>query len=502
MLSVLVVGGVSATAWYTWQLTEARAVAESNALQATREAAKASQVAEFLKDLLAASKPSNARGEDVTVRQVLDVGVERVRSDLDEPELKANLLEIMGDVYADLGDFPRAEALLLDSVSIYREIGGPLELAAALEEYGQLLRSRGDWQASIPVLEEALSIARDVPNEVSVERQANILNSLGFTASKLNRFEASERYYRDALALRQAHFGEEHAVTAQTLSGLGFLLYKTGQYEESIELMGLALDVADREHGPYHPVISTRALNLSSAYLRLGLFPEAEALILRAIDVDEQLYGPDHHYVASGLLSLGALYREQLDFRKAAETLEKALPIETAALGDRHIDTGQTRVTLAYYYAKVGRVREAQSLIVDAQTILDDEALGEHHYVLQLLRSRGALSQAQSNFEEALGHFEQAIEMAVRMYGDDHHRADLITGAARANASLGRFQPAASLYADAIRRMEQESARPRPALIEVREAYADVLAATGDTSAARAFREATAAMTGAAAQPD
>ncbi len=503
--STLIVGtvlaGIAATAWYTWQLDNARQLAELNAVQASREAEKANQVAEFLKELLAAAKPSNARGEDITVSQVLDVGVERVRTELEEPELKANLLEIMGDVYTDLGEFERAEALLQESIAIHREAGMSVTLASALEEYGQLLRTRGDWLASIPVLEEALSIAAEIPGDASLGQQAGILNSLGFTASKLNRFAEAEGNYRAALMIRQQLHGPEHTVTAQTLSGLGLLLYKTAQYEESVDLMQQALKIADRELGPYHPVISTRALNLASAYLRMGQFGEAETLIRRAIGIDEHIYGPDHHYVASGYLSLAAVYREQLDFPKAAETLEAALPIETAALGDQHVDTGQTRVTLAYYYAKVGNFREAAELIAEAQEIFDNEGLEEHHYVLQLMRSRGVLAQEVAAYEEALAHYEQALSMANRMYGPDHHRADLVAGAARANASLQRYQASSVLYADAVERMEKESTLARPLLIRTRQEYADVLEKGGEAEKARLVRQSTNALIAASSEP-
>lgn len=492
--SAALIAGLSAITWYTWQLDQARKAAELSALQATQEATKANRVAEFLKELLAASKPSNARGEDVTVRQVLDEGVEKVRSELDEPALKASLLEIMGDVYTDLGDFQQAEQLLLESIDIHRETGDPLALAAALDEFAQLLRSRGDWQATIPVHEEALGLARQVTGEESLAVQGSILNSLGFSASKLNQFADAERYHREALALRRDLFGPEHAVTSQSLSSLGFLLFKMGQYDESLELMEAALRIADRELGPNHPVISTRALNLSSGYLRTGRFAEAEDLIRKAIDVDRYIYGPDHHFVASSMLSLAALHREQLDFESAARTLEQALPIETAALGDRHVDTGHTRATLAYYYSLSGNYKGAEELITVAQQIYDEASLGEHHYVLQLLRTRGALMQATGSYSEALAYYEEGLEMATRMFGPDHHRTDLMAGAARANASMDRFQAAIGLYAEAIKQMQRESPGARPALIRVRQEYADVLERSGENDKAEAIRADTAAL--------
>ena len=484
VLVAAALAGAAAMTWHTWQLDTARQVAERNA-------DRASQVATFLKDLLAASKPSNARGEDVTVRQVLDTGVERVRTELDEPELKASLLEIMGDVYTELGDLEQAERLLLESIDIHHQISDPLVMASALNEYGQLLRHQGRWQASIEVMQEALGYAR---REGSLEAQATFLNTMAVSSSKLNRFDDAEAYYRDALEIRVELYGAEHEVTSQTLSGLGFLLYKTGRTEESLPFMETALQIADRQLGPNHPLVATRALNLSSGYLRMGRFGDAEALIRRAIAVDTHIYGGDHHYIASGLLSLAAIYREQLEFEQAAEILERALPIEIAALGEHHVDTGQTRATLAYYYAMTGRFDEADGMLRTAQAVLEKAGLDEHHYVLQVLRGRGALQQAKGSFADALVEYETALAMAVRLYGPDHHRADLLAGAARAHASLSQFSSASPLYADAVRIMQAESPVARPGLLLVRGEYADVLGRSGQSQKALAIRTETAAL--------
>ncbi len=493
--SVAVFAAISAITWYTWQLDNARQQAEANALEASLAAEEANQVAEFLKDLLAAAKPSNALGEDVTVRQVLDVGLDRVRTELEEPALKASLLEIMGDVYRQLGDFEQSEELLLESIELQRGIDNPIELATSLEAYGQLLRTRGEWQASVPVMQAALSHARRVSDDDALLIQANILQSLGFSTSKLNNFEAAATYYREAIALRSDVLGADHLVTSQSVSGLGFLLYKTGQFDEAVELLEDALRVAEDSLEPHHPIIATRSLNLSSEYLRRGRFSEAEALVRKAMASDKHVYGPDHHYVASGMLSLAAVYRWQGDFARAAETIEQALPIETASLGERHVDTGNSRTTLAFYHAKSGNYPRAEELIVTATEIFDENGLGDHHYVLQLIRTRGVLKQATGAYSDALVFYEEALAMATRLYGPDHHRNDLIAGAARAHAGMDDFETALPLYADAIERMQAKSPGPTPELTLLREEYAQVLEQAGQQDRAQVVRQETRSLT-------
>ena len=108
--------------------------------------------------------------------------------------------------------------------------------------------------------------------------------------------------------------------------------------------------------------------------------------------------------------------------------------------------------------------------------------------------------QATGSYTKALAYYEEALEMATRMYGVDHHRTDLIAGAARANASVNRFRPAIRLYAETIERMQRESPEARPALIRVRQEYADVLDRGGEHDQAQAVRQETAALVELASQ--
>ena len=101
-------------------------------------------------------------------------------------------------------------------------------------------------------------------------------------------------------------------------------------------------------------------------------------------------------------------------------------------------------------------------------------------------------------YAEALAYFEEALEMTIRRFGPDHHRADLLSGAARAHAGMNRFEPAAGLFADAIAIIEGESAVVRPVLIEAREDYADALEQGGQQQKAQAVRDETAALVAAA----
>ncbi len=94
--------------------------------RANREAAAAKSVSNFLTGLFKVSDPSEARGNTVTARQILDQGVQQIDSGLaTQPEVQARLMETMGEVYWSLGLYREAAPLLDKAVATRTRLLGP-----------------------------------------------------------------------------------------------------------------------------------------------------------------------------------------------------------------------------------------------------------------------------------------------------------------------------------------------------------------------------------------
>ena len=75
--------------------------------RARREAAVADASTDFLARLFLGSDPQEAPNPDIKARQVLDRGVERLRTELkDQPATRARLLTVLGGIYGNLGSEP------------------------------------------------------------------------------------------------------------------------------------------------------------------------------------------------------------------------------------------------------------------------------------------------------------------------------------------------------------------------------------------------------------
>ncbi len=94
-------------------------------LRAQREADAVRKSADVLAGVIGTLDPSRPMGRALTMRQVLDLGTERVNTELEGmPRVQARLLATLGQAYFNLGHFEEARPLLERSLSIRsRELG-------------------------------------------------------------------------------------------------------------------------------------------------------------------------------------------------------------------------------------------------------------------------------------------------------------------------------------------------------------------------------------------
>lgn len=452
---LLILGG---SAWYTWQLKEARTRAEEQAAVARQESERANEVTQFLITLFDAPDPQYARGADVTVREVLETGIERVRSELDGQErLKADLLMTLGRVFNELGEFDKGGPLLEESVEIHRRIVAEdtVPLAIALYTQAQFAGFTGDLPGAAELFEEALDTARRTDTEKSLVMQTNFLNSLGIIRSRQNRFEEAEVLYEEAIAIRTRVYGAEHLETSVPVANYARLLTKLGRFEEALPMLEFSYRVAMDELGPYHPWIAPRAINLGRTYQTLGRMAEAEDLLRVALDQDRHIYGDEHHYVASSLQNLAILVYGEKDTDEGTGLLEQALGIEEKSLGPDHIDTNQTRALLANFYINAGRYDEAEALLETANAALRKAFDDDHIYLADVARYRGQLYLATDRPGLAVAELTKGIEMFERLFGPDSER---IPGSlflmADAHAEMAESDKAVAAYSRGLRILE------------------------------------------------
>ncbi len=326
----------------------ARVAAERD--RARLEAQKAAKVSELLSGLLTGADPyATHDAKDLTVRGLLDAGAARVQKELaGQPELKAEMLSVMGRTYQRLGEPDKARPLLEEALTTRRHLLGPehLQVAESLNDLGVLLREEGDSGAAEPLLVEALATRRKV---LGGEHRdvAETLVELGRLYSDKGSDQRAEPLFREALAIRRKVLGDQDHDTATSMNELALLLWHKGDLPGAEELFRQCLAINRKTLGENHPDVSTSLNNLALIAGDRGDFAAAEALSRQSLAIARQTLGDRHPDVAIKLSNLSRPLLALGKYDEAAASLQEALQIATAALGAEHPWVAQYKVNLA-----------------------------------------------------------------------------------------------------------------------------------------------------------
>ena len=291
------------------------------AVRANREASAAKQVSDFLVGLFEISDPSEARGNALTAREVLDNGVGRIEKDLiDQPEIQARLMGTMGTVYTNLGLYRQSETLLRRAVETNRKTFGD-EHPTTLESLHQL--------ANLLWYQDRFAEAEPIYLEVDAGRSKvlgalhpdtlKVDSDIASLYSKQKRLEEAETLARRTLESQTLALGAEHPDTRISRVTLQNIYFQQGRFAEAEAIARQVLESSRRRVGENHPETLTDMHNLATIVDAFKRYDDAEAIYLRTIQGKLKVYPPGHPSTGRSIQRLISMYERWGKPQKAAE---------------------------------------------------------------------------------------------------------------------------------------------------------------------------------------
>ncbi len=335
-----------------------------------RERDTAQRLATFMVDLFNVSDPSEARGNTITAREMLDKGAKKVLQGLkDEPQTKAILMATMGNVYSNLGLYEPATPLLEEALQTRRQVGSQPEIAKSVSDLAWLLLRKGEYKNAERLFREGLSTRREFLGNQHVE-VAESLFGLGAVLFYEGDYAGAEPPYREALSIRRGLLGNDHRATAASLEALGTVLHVKGEFANAEPYYREALEIERRLLGRDHPKTVSCLSNLAALLHEKGDYGAAETSYREVLASDEKLFGGEHPRVATDLNNLAELLQDDGRIAAAEPLFRRALAICRKAQGTGHPDTAMTSARLARVLAETGSGREAEGLAREAVAVL------------------------------------------------------------------------------------------------------------------------------------
>ncbi|MEM8885779.1 MAG: tetratricopeptide repeat protein [Planctomycetota bacterium] len=431
-LVAIVAGGVFSFTQFL-RAEERRVEAEEARALAVARAETRNEMLGFLIQLFDVVDPDEARGRTVTAKEILDAGARDLRVKLeDQPEVRSQLMLMIGRIYLRLGLREPAEPLVTEALAIRRELYGDAspELITALQAAASLELARGDFGKAVAYARRALTLGpRDPLNR----------GELGVALERAGRYREAEKEFRTVL---------RDVDDNKALHGLAVVLRRQGKFEEAEQMARSALARKRKEVGDIHPDVVKRRATLATALTELGRFEEAESQFRAATDAQEKLTGKDSAEVAGSLSTHAKLLITRGEYERAQVLLERARALALRWYGPRHPLT----ITIT---ANFGAVASGQRRIPDAldyyeEALRQQRAVSgdEHPVVASYLSSRGTLLLELKRFDEAQASFEEARKLLLGYHGTERHPdyAKCLVNLAIIERDRGNMQEAIVLF--------------------------------------------------------
>jgi serine/threonine-protein kinase len=422
--------------------------------EADLAAARTQRIEQFMAKLLTGGNQPSGPSADLKVVTLLDDGAREAQTLSKDPEVQAELYKTLGNSSRNLGLLDKADSLLSLALSQRRTIFGPehpqvaeslvalgllrmdelkldeaeklvregLEmtkratpinktaLASATTALGTVLSTRGDHNAAIPVIVEAVRVLDDGPPTLELLEALSQLSDANFYAAH---YETCDTLSRRTMSIAEELYGHRHFQVAKSLMNLGAIRVQWSKYKEAEEFYRQALDITESWYGREHFQTASNMIQLAQPLLYQERYAEVEALLTQALEINEKIFSKDHPRLTFVLNELGSLEYMRSRWDEAEKYFSRAAELNRKAYGAKNFRTLVALANVAgVYYTKKDFAR-AESML---REVVDGYAQDSpDHLNMGIARIKlGRVLAKQKKFKEAESQTLAGYEIATK----------------------------------------------------------------------------------------
>jgi serine/threonine protein kinase len=400
----------------------------------SEERDRAQEVSAFLVEVFSQADPLHAQGKEMTAKDLLDRGAEKIKGNLSlQPEVRAQLLESIGLAYRRQGLSERSISLFEEAVAIRRQ-ERPLDngkIAIALANLARALTDAGHLISAEANLQQAVALTQTEGQRDSVET-ADILVQFGnFALDAKSDPARAAQLFNQALVLYRKALGDQNLQVASALNGLASAAAWMSDYPSAENYQRQALGIFQATKPRTYPDNAVALATLGSILTQRGKYTEAEQVLNEASQIEIVVFGADHPRIASIEADLGVLYDREGDLPRAIAATETALRITRKWRGSSHYTVGYYLDSLATLFLKANDLAAAESGARQALAVYAESLPARHLYVASTRQLLGEVLLRRGLLAAAEAEFRTALDLSIGLAGADSWRT------ARSEASLG-----------------------------------------------------------------
>ncbi|MGA9334513.1 MAG: serine/threonine-protein kinase [Rudaea sp.] len=478
ILAVLCVIGAA-----TWLAVERNRAMQAQ-VQARREAETADRVTEFVLQLFRNADPQVTRGQDVTARELVDRGSRTLDTGLaGQPQVRARLLEALGEIYTSIGVPRESVKLLREAVALLRRPDAdPLRLARALNELCRADTQSSDYAEGLQACQEALTL-RHARLDPGAAELGHSHDALGVVEQELGNFADAEQNYRRALAIFSAAGPEHRGDVASTHHDLGYLAAHRGDYATALREYRIALASKRALYGEAHPLTLNSLDGVAQSEAALGDLGAARRDFAAALKLRVAVHGAQSMPVARAHNNLASVMQDMGDYAGSQTHYTAALKIEKALQPPDSMDVAYTANNLATLFEDRGDPEAALPLFEKSLQIRETKFKPPHPALARAQHNLARCLLMMGNSTDARTHLDAALTARRALLpATDTQRFDSELLLAQWQLVAGQLDQAAAALARLVAPTGPGNYRRRALLADIR---AQLHAAQGDGSGAR-----------------
>lgn len=388
-------------------------------VEAERQAKRSQATSDFLATVLSGIDPDVAAELDKTLmRKVLDEAATRASSELaDQPDALADIEGVISDSYNALGEIAQTLVHAKRSYDLHRAQFGP-------DDERTLRRARALGRAEIDAgnVNEAISFLRD-----AAERSRHVWGkhalitllidqSLSWALRENGQPVQALAIIADVADILEAELGGDSAHSIETRHTQAIVLADLDRHDEAIPLMKEQIERRSRMLGAEHARVLNMRNSLAVFYLQKRRFAEAEQELAALLPLMERVYGPESSYALMTMSNLGGALRQQGKVQESGPFYERSFQTAQTKFGPRHPRSIASQHNYANYLLDAGRALESYDLQKDAYDATV-EVMGDSHSIAgSTLRGQGRAALRLGRLDEAESLLLRALEIQNRIH--------------------------------------------------------------------------------------
>jgi tetratricopeptide (TPR) repeat protein len=233
----------------------------------------------------------------------------------------AILLDALGSVQQDLGEYVEAERSYLRALELSSRSAGDTERLVLLNNLATLYLESAQYEKGSRVREQLEKLTPAILEE-QPRAAAILLNVAGSLEHARNRDREAETYYVRSLELFHRTMGPISVDAAVVKINLGGLRLEAGQYQAATDLFQQAIHEIETASNPGNPALIRPLINAARSENLSGHPNLAEPFARRGVELSLQILGESHPVTATAMLE-EAMALRGLGHKKPARELEK-----------------------------------------------------------------------------------------------------------------------------------------------------------------------------------